>query len=76
MNKKQLLKEYKKALDAENAANIALQELSRTASDVLGEDVIADICVGGEIEFRHVDECGAADEYDTILLEDIIERIG
>ena len=76
MNKKQLLKTYKKALDAENAANIALQELSRAASDVLGENVIADICVGSEIEFRHVDEYGLPDAEETILLEDILERIG
>ena len=51
-----------------------LQELGRAASERLGYDVVADLCNGGEIEFRRVMGDGVPDTDDCILLEDILAQ--
>ena len=49
----------------------ALEELSILASDIYGEKLIADLCSGAEIEFRHPDdELG-----EVIRMEDLISII-
>lgn len=70
---KDLNKAYEKALDYNNKLMSALEELSIIASDLCGEEMVANICSGGEIEFRT--------EYDpdglhsiSLRIEDIIER--
>lgn len=71
---KELNKAYEKALDCENELMRALEKLSVIASDLYGQELVANICNGWEIEFRT--------EYDpdgfksiSIRIEDIIERI-
>lgn len=51
-----------------------LQELARAASDRLGYDVVADLCNGGEIEFRRVMEDGVPDTESCIRIEDVLEQ--
>lgn len=70
---KDLNKAYEKALDCENKLMGALEKLSAIASDLYGEELLANICNGSEIEFRT--------EYDpdglhsiSLRIEDIIER--
>lgn len=53
-----------------------LQELSRAASERLGYDVVADICNGGEIEFRRILKDGLADDNSCILIEDVLTKKG
>jgi hypothetical protein len=70
---KDLNKAYEKALDCENELRGVLEKLSAIASDLYGEELLANICNGSEIEFRT--------EYDpdgfksiSLRIEDIIER--
>lgn len=51
-----------------------LQELARAASERLGYEVVADLCNGGEIEFRRVMEDGVPDTDSCIRIEDILEQ--
>lgn len=54
----------------------ALEKLSSMASEVLGYDVRADLCGGGEIEFRTVDGCGYVDDYCCIRMEEVLNKLG
>lgn len=49
----------------------ALAALGEAASNVLGYEVVADLCNGHEIEFRRLEKDGLPDSYDTIRMEDI-----
>lgn len=53
-----------------------LQELSLAASERLGYDVVADLCKGGEIEFRRISEDGVPDASSCILIEDVLTKKG
>ena len=53
-----------------------LQELAHAASERLGYDVVADLCKGGEIEFRRIKEDGVPDSNSCILIEDILNKKG
>lgn len=52
--------------------NRALSELGRAASEILGYEVVADLCGGDEIEFRSVGEHDAVDDFACIRIEDIL----
>lgn len=52
----------------------ALGALGEIASELYGENLHADLCGGGEIEFRHEDEFGYVDDMDCVRVEDIISR--
>lgn len=59
-----------KVLVRSNELVIALNELSAMASEIYGEELIADICNGEEIEFR------VNGDADSILhIDDIVERL-
>jgi predicted thioredoxin/glutaredoxin len=59
-----------KVLDKSNELVNALEELSSLASEIYGEELIADICDGEEIEFR------VNGDVDSILhIDDIVERL-
>lgn len=75
MTEKQLRRLYQKCIDTDHALMNALGSLGEFVSEIYGEDIIADICAGSEIEFRHVLNDGVADPEDTIRLEDVIERL-
>ena len=80
MNKKlkmmKLIKIYGECLDLENQLRIKLQELGKIASEIYGEVLTADICVGSEIEFRKLDKDGYVDADSTVLIEEIIANKG
>lgn len=69
-NKEKFLKQYKKCEDINNRLDIALQKLGSITSNIYGETLVADICVGGEIEFRSLD-----DAFSCLTIEDIIEKL-
>ena len=59
-----------KVLVRSNELVIALNELSAMASEIYGEELVADICDGEEIEFR------VNGDADSILhIDDIVERL-
>ena len=70
---KELNRAYKKVLDYSNKLMCALENLSSIASDLYGEELVANICNGSEIEFRtEYDPDGL--ESTSLRIEDIIER--
>ena len=75
-NKKIKLTEcYDKCLDLENKLELKMQQLSCIATEIYGEELRADICNGGEIEFRTLDKDGYVDADSVILIEDIMDRL-
>ena len=76
MADKQIIKLSNKVLSLSVDLTSKLQELARVASERLGYDVVADICNGGEIEFRRIMDDGVPDTDSCILLEDILTQKG
>lgn len=74
MADKQLIKLSNKVLSLSVDLTSKLQELARVASERLGYDVVADLCNGGEIEFRRIIDNGVPDADSCILLEDILTQ--
>lgn len=74
MTEGELLRRHKTVLKASNKLVIALQDLAAAASELYGEKLIAAISEGEEIEFRRVDDYGIANDYDCILIEDILNK--
>lgn len=70
---KELNRAYNKALDYKNKLMCALEKLSVIASDLYGETLAANMCNGGEIEFRTEDDPDGL-ESTSLRIEDIIER--
>ena len=64
---------YRNAVRKSNELNCAMQKLAKSASDMLGYDVVADISNGEEIEFRRISDSNDADGFDTMLYGDICE---
>ena len=75
MTKKKILSLEKKALDTFIQLQSALGQLGAAASDILGYEVVADLCNGEEIEFREVCDNGVADTFSCIRIEEIIDKI-
>lgn len=71
----ELRRALRRVYDADNNLNAALTHLSEIASIIYGEDLQADICGGGEIEFRRRGENGYFDDFDCIRAEDIESRL-
>lgn len=70
MNRKQYQAKrlHDKALHLDADLSGTLGELSRVASEIVGLDLTADICGGGEIEFRREGE-----EMETYMrIEDVV----
>jgi hypothetical protein len=68
---KELNRTYKKALDYSNKLMCALEDLSVIASNLYGKPLVADMCNGGEIEFRTEDDPDGL-ESTSLRIEDII----
>lgn len=64
-----------RVLKASAELSMCLQELSTLASELSGEQMQADLCGGGEIEYRHMLPDGASDAMDVIYPEDLREMI-
>ena len=75
MTERQLRALEENCLENSNRLSCSLQVLARAASEVLGYEVVADICGGSAIEFRRVGEEGVADAFSCIRMEEIIERL-
>ena len=71
----ELRRALRRVNDADNSLNAALTHLSEIASEIYGEDLQADFCGGGEIEFRRRGEDGYFDALDCIRVEDIESRL-
>ena len=67
----ELRRAERRVLDAANRLSAALGELSDIASEIYGEDLQADLCGGGEIEFRRRNGDGYFDSFDCVRFEDI-----
>lgn len=75
MNKKKLIKLQDKCFSCENALQSALSELAIAASEVLGYEVVADLCNGSEIEFRTITDDGVPDNDSCIRIEDVLAEL-
>ena len=75
MTERQLIRLEENCLNAANRLSCSLQRLAIAASEVLGYEVVADICEGEEIEFRRVAEDGVADAFSCIRMEEIIDLL-
>lgn len=75
MDKKKLIKLQDKCFSCENALNKALSNLAVAASEVLGYDVVADLCHGSEIEFRSVTDGDIPNSNSCIRMEDILAEL-
>ena len=67
----ELRRAERRVLDAANRLSAALGELSNIATEIYGEDLQADLCGGGEIEFRRRNDDGYFDAFDCVRFEDI-----
>lgn len=67
----ELRRAEKRVLDAANRLSASLGELSNVATEIYGEDLQADLCEGGEIEFRRRNGDGYFDDFDCVRFEDI-----
>ena len=74
MDKKKLIKAYKRVENDIVRLWHSQTELSRAASVFYGKNVDAEICAGGEIEFRLIGEDEIPDSDNTIRLEDILNK--
>lgn len=70
---KDLNKAYEKALNYQNKLMCTLEDLSIIASDLYGEELVANICNGSEIEFRIEDDPDGLESI-SLRIEDIIEK--
>ena len=75
ITKKKLLRAEQLCYKFSNDLTCALEVLASMASEVLGYEVVADICNGDEIEFRTMIDDSVADDDIAIRMEDIISKI-
>ena len=61
--------------ECEAKLGASLEKLTRTASLVLGYEVVADLCNGSEIEFRTISDNGVPDDDSCIRVEDILAEL-
>ena len=74
MDKRKLIKAYKRVENDIIRLWKSQRELSMAASIFYGKNVEAGICAGGEIEFRLIDEDEIPDSDSTIRVEDILNK--
>lgn len=71
--------ELRKALSIVDKRNSelqgALEDCSRIASNILGYNVVADLCSSIEIEFRRICSDDRPDNWDCIRFEDICDMV-
>lgn len=72
--KKKLLNKYEQAFTALSLLQLRLEELSVMASEIYGEELDADLCNGGEIEFRTKDNPDGLNDI-ALRIEDVIAKL-
>lgn len=75
VTKSKLIRKQNQVLSSFNQTQGFLEELSILASEAYGEDLHADLCNGGEIEFRTSDDPDGLNGDSCIRLEDVIDRL-
>ena len=70
-----VMDKYKYVEEKLNELDLAVQALSKAASEATGTELHADVCSGDEIEFRLTDKSGLGDPETCIRIEDIMEMI-
>ena len=75
VTKSKLIRKQNQVLSFFNQTQGALEELSILASEAYGEELKADLCNGGEIEFRTSDDPDGLNGDSLIRLEDVINRL-
>lgn len=68
---KLIKRQYQKVLEASTVLSNSLQFLSIAASQLYGEELVAEICAGGEIEFRTVNDPDGLNSI-ALRIEDIL----
>ena len=74
VTEKRLMSAYNKVLEYENKLLSALGELGNLVSSIYDEDITADLCNGGEIEF-HRPSFGYDNNEIAIRIEDVIAKL-
>lgn len=74
VTEKQLMSVYNKVSNYENKLSNALGELGNLVSSIYDEEITADLCNGGEIEF-HRPSFGYDDNEIAIRIEDVIAKL-
>ena len=70
---RELIEAQMNVYKASRLLNSALASLSRIASEIAGESLVADLCGDDEIEFRRVNDNDLVDDdYTAIRMENII----
>ena len=64
-------RQYQKVLEASTVLSNSSQILSIAASQLYGEELVAEICAGGEIEFRTADNPDGCNGI-ALRIEDIL----
>lgn len=72
--KKELLNSYNHISKLNDELITELGKLGSIASDILGYEVVADLCNGNEIEFRKMMPDGRPDHKDSIRIEGILNK--
>lgn len=75
ITKKKILRAEQLCYNYSNSLTSALEVLASMASEVLGYEVVADICNGNEIEFRTIINDSVANNDVAIRIEDIIDKL-
>ena len=75
VTKSKLIRKQNQVLSSFNQTLGFLEELSVLASEAYGEDLRADLCNGGEIEFRTSDDPDGLNGDCIIRIEDVIDRL-
>jgi len=76
MTKTALRKLESKCYQCENELNASLGKLGSAASEILGYNVVADLCSGGsEIEFRKMSPDGTLDSDSCIRIEELLNKL-
>ena len=75
VTKLKLIRKQNQVLSSFNQMLGFLEELSILASEAYEEDLTADLCNGGEIEFRTADNPDGLNDGAVIRFEDVIDRL-
>lgn len=72
---KELCRIENKVYDLSASLTAQLEILGKAASEILGYQVVADLCNGEEIEFRIVEKEDIADSNSCIRMEEVIDKL-
>lgn len=75
VTKSKLIRKQNQVLSSFNKTMGFLEDLSILASEAYGEDLVANLCNGGEIEFRTSNDPDGLNSDCFIRIEDLINRL-